>query len=101
MSILFYTINHHAPFFVVTEQTSKGKHRGPHKEFLNTALQIADEDDEEAFKAYLIEVQGAFIDDRSRIEGPDSPGIAPEDTQKYMLIYLPGAMPALFAIEED
>ncbi|HEY9843843.1 MAG TPA: hypothetical protein V6D23_25460 [Candidatus Obscuribacterales bacterium] len=97
-SILFYTLNYKEKYFVFAGHASKRSH--VRVEYLNDRLKIADEDEDESFKAYLIEVLGTYTSEPERFTDEEAGEPAPEELQPFLMIYIPTEVPALFAINE-
>ena len=101
MPILFYTLNYPQQYFVFADHVTKSWDKGVQVEYLNQKFQIADEDEEESFKAYLVEVVGAFFDDNSRFLDAQTVALAPEELRRFIMIYMPFEKPALFVINRE
>lgn len=97
MPSLFYTLNYAQRYFVFAHHLHKSK--DVQVEYLNQQFQIADEDEDESFKAYLVEIAGAFFDDNSRFLDNQTIALAPEELKPFLMIYIPLAQPALFVID--
>lgn len=101
MSVLFYTINYPHKHFYFAEHTPKSRKKGVRLEYLDERFQIADEDDEESFKAYMVEVYGIFTEDTSRFMNPELQPLGDDELRRILMVYIPSETPALFAIDEE
>lgn len=97
MPFLFYTLHHSQPFFVFAQHAHSSAE--VQVEYLNARFEIAGEDDEDVFKAYLTEVNGALLDE-DRLDAGHQVALVPEDLQPFLMIYMPLAQPTLFVIDK-